>query len=150
MREFEKFEMFKMKCPVCGCKNKLHTELMDKYNRFLGYTLKCCNCGNTYTFLLDAYNNGQEKPVPVKTGKERCIQLTYCNRKGICPLYGTCTVEINDVDFKPAKKPLPGTGGQGNCNMHCSRCPHRKTCTNFCANHQTSVSMSVFTPPKFL
>ena len=29
MREFEKWELAVWKCPVCGCKNKIHTELMD-------------------------------------------------------------------------------------------------------------------------
>ena len=39
MREFEKYEMFKTKCPVCGSKNKVHTELMNVDNNLieLGY-----------------------------------------------------------------------------------------------------------------
>ena len=103
MREFEKYEMFKTKCPVCGCKNKVHTELMNINNKFVGYLLKCCNCGNYNQFLLDHTTNGKEKDIPYKNGIERCIQPSYCPKKD-CPLYGTCTVDNNDVEFKPVTK----------------------------------------------
>ena len=53
MREFEDLEMTKQKCFICGCKNKVHTELFDRTNRFIGYRLKCCACGNTHDFLLN-------------------------------------------------------------------------------------------------
>lgn len=100
MREFEKYEMFKTKCPVCGSKNKVHTELMNRQDKFVGYSLKCCNCGGYKQFLLDYDTNGKEQMLPYKNGKQRCIQPSYCPRKD-CPLYGTCTVEKDDVDFKP-------------------------------------------------
>ena len=100
MREFEKYEMFKTKCPVCGSKNKVHTELMNYHNKFVGYSLKCCNCGNYNQFLLDYDTNGTKNKVPYKDGTQRCIQPSYCPRKD-CPLYGTCNVEQDDVEFKP-------------------------------------------------
>lgn len=105
MREFEKYEMFKAKCPVCGSKNKVHTELMSRDGSFVGYSLKCCNCGNYNEFLLDYQTNGKIKYLPYQNGKERCIQPSYCPRKD-CPLYGTCTVEQNATEFGDEKKNL--------------------------------------------
>ena len=108
MREFEKYEMFKAKCPVCGCKNKVHTELMNREEKFVGYSLKCCNCGNYNQFLLDYETNGSQSVGPYHNGKQTCIQPSYCPRKD-CKLYGTCTYgEINKTDFKPqCKKETP-------------------------------------------
>lgn len=103
MREFEKYEMFKTKCPVCGSKNKVHTELMNNYNKFVGYSLKCCNCGNYNQFLLDYETNGKMSKIPYKNGKQRCIQPSYCPKKD-CPLYGTCTVEKDSINFNEPKK----------------------------------------------
>ena len=102
MREFEKMEMFKIKCPVCGSKNKVHTELMNKDSKFVGYSLKCCNCGNYNQFLLDHDTNGKENNLPYSQGLQRCIQPSFCPRKD-CALYGTCNMKYNDVDFNDKK-----------------------------------------------
>ena len=102
MREFEKYEMFKMKCPVCGSKNKVHTELISKENKFIGYSLKCCNCGNYNQFLLNYETNGKNSQLPYKDGIQRCIQPSYCPRKD-CALYGTCNMTYNDVQFNDKK-----------------------------------------------
>jgi len=99
MREFEKYEMFKTKCPVCGSKNKVHTELMNINDNFAGYSLKCCNCGNYNQFLLDHHTNGRVIQWPYKNGKQRCIQFSYCPRKD-CALYGTCNLDCDSVDFE--------------------------------------------------
>lgn len=88
MREFEDLEMTKQKCFICGCKNKVHTELFDRTNRFVGYRLKCCACGNTHDFLLNHEVNGKDdKFTPYHYGKESCVQMSYCPHKD-CPLYG--------------------------------------------------------------
>ena len=98
MREFEFYEMIKIKCPVCGCKNKVHTELLDRYNVFKGYSLKCCGCGNYNQFLLNYKDNGNRDDAPVfVNGKQRCIQPSFCPRKD-CKLYGTCKKNIKYVD----------------------------------------------------
>lgn len=88
MREIEMREIINAKCPVCGCRNKLHTEIIDSNNEFLGYTLKCCGCGNTGPFLLDYQSNGQCGEKPSHPGKSMCIQPSRCMHKD-CPLYGT-------------------------------------------------------------
>lgn len=98
MREFEKYEMFKSKCPVCGSKNKVYTELMSITDKFVGYSLKCCNCGNYKQFILDHHSNGKIYNTPNKNGKQHCIQMSYCPKKD-CPLYGTCKLKNNAVDF---------------------------------------------------
>lgn len=96
MREFEKYEMFKIKCPVCGCKNKVHTELLDINNVFKGYSLKCCGCGNYNRFLLNYKDNGTGNDTQHLTnGKQRCVQPSFCPRKD-CKLYGTCKVKNPD------------------------------------------------------
>lgn len=106
MREFEKYEMFKLKCPVCGSRNKVHTELFNRHNKFAGYSIKCCNCGNYNQFLLDYETNGKESLYPYINGKQRCIQKHYCPKKD-CPLYGTCNTKLDDVDFNKNENDIP-------------------------------------------
>lgn len=106
MREFEKYEIYKTKCPVCGSKNKVHTELINIRGKFAGYSLKCCNCGNYNQFLLDYETNGKEGLYPYKNGKQRCIQPSYCPRTD-CPLYGKCDMDKDDVEFNDVKQNDP-------------------------------------------
>jgi hypothetical protein len=99
MREFEKFEIFKTKCPVCGSRNKVHTEIMNADKELVGYSLKCCGCGNYNQFLLDYITNGKRKKLPYINGEEICIQPSYCPKVD-CPLYKKCK-------DKPDKNPRP-------------------------------------------
>lgn len=119
MREFEMFEIKKAKCPVCGCKNKVHTELLDTNGHFVGYTLKCCACGYHSEFFLDYPNNGTRHPA-YREGRQMCIQPSFCpwrnecklyrgkretqNHCGCCPRYNSCDCHdciIFDDDCKP-------------------------------------------------
>ena len=106
MREFEDREMVKSKCIICGCKNKLHTELLNRSRKFIGYKLTCCACGNSNDFMLNYKENGIPTPEPIDVymmGKQKCIQPSYCPRKD-CKLYGTCNPEKNKKP-KPTKQP---------------------------------------------
>ena len=133
MREFEKYEMFKAKCPVCGCKNKVHTELKSITDRFVGYSLKCCGCGKYNEFILDHHSNGKLFSIPHKKGIQRCIQMSYCPKKD-CPLYGTCNLDHNSVNFddKNLKKSYNPCGENDNMN------------------EDDTVTMTVLNGPKFL
>ena len=105
MREFEKYEMVKQKCHICGCKNKVHTELINRQGQFAGYSLKCCNCGRTDVFYLDHQTNGlPDNFHPYVNGKQRCIQPSYCPKKD-CPLYGKSSMDMGDIDFKDPPVP---------------------------------------------
>lgn len=81
MREIEFREIFRAKCPNCGCKNKVHSELMDEDNKFKGYSLKCCNCGKYTEYLLDVENNGIPH-MSYRVGFQSCIQPSYCKYSG--------------------------------------------------------------------
>ena len=130
MREFEKYEMVKIKCPVCGCKNKVHTELLDKNNVFKGYSLKCCACGNYNRFLLNYEDNGNsDRENVLYNGKQRCIQSSFCPRKD-CKLYGTS--KVKNIDNGNNKFP---NRGKQQCNEN--------TCCN-------NIDIEVYTKPKFL
>lgn len=89
MREFEMNEIFKEKCHVCGCRNKVHAELKDIHDNLVGYSLKCCGCGNYREFMLDYKDNGKNIQRNFKSVNQKCLQPSYCPRTD-CPLYGTC------------------------------------------------------------
>lgn len=102
MREFEFYEMYKRRCPVCSYKNKVHTELFNRKGEFTGYSTKCCNCGNYEEFHLDYKNNGNIPSLePYKSGKQRCIKPSPCSKHD-CPLFGTCD---NSGNSNPDTKP---------------------------------------------
>jgi hypothetical protein len=107
MREFEMYEIAKYKCIVCGCKNKVHTELLDRNKRFRGYSLKCCGCGNTTRFLLNYDENGKGESSFYINGHQRCIQPSFCPHKD-CELYGTCNMDdykTPNRNVNPPKQP---------------------------------------------
>ena len=89
MREFEMYEIFKEKCHVCGCRNKVHAELIDKSDKLIGYSLKCCGCGNYKEFMLDYHDNGKNITHDFRIANQKCLQPSHCPRKD-CPLFGTC------------------------------------------------------------
>lgn len=92
MREFERLEISKWKCIICGCKNKVHTELLNDAKNFVGYRLKCCGCGNVNDFMLNYKENGKPEPcnseMNLHPGRQRCIRMSYCPHKD-CKLYNT-------------------------------------------------------------
>ena len=91
MREFEEREIITYKCTVCGCMNKVHTELLDRFNQFIGYSLKCCGCGKNINFMLNYEDNGDyiNPDLVRKKGRQTCYQKSFCPHKD-CKLYGTC------------------------------------------------------------
>lgn len=91
MREFEFREIYRQKCFICGCKNKVHTELLDHSGKFVGYALKCCACGDVHEFLLNYEENGKKglSSLYYKKGKQTCIQPSFCPHTD-CELYGKC------------------------------------------------------------
>ena len=116
MREFERREIFTSKCIICGCKNKIHTELLNRNNKFVGYSLTCCGCGNKHDFMLDYQDNGSTDPVVVSMdyhkGRQRCIRPSYCPRTD-CKLYNLC---FCDDDCKCNYKTHPNDKNQGEDN----------------------------------
>lgn len=111
MREYEKYEIVKTKCSVCGCKNKVHTELLDNKNTFVGYSLKCCACGHINTFYLDMEKNGTKEPRRYFQGKETCMMSSYCPRRNECKLYTNSDDEpiknvCDDPYYIPPIKPI--------------------------------------------
>ena len=136
MREFEKPEIIRAKCIVCGCKNKLHTEILNRNNEFIGYSLKCCACGNKHDFMLDYKDNGKTDPDKISLnyhkGKQHCIQPSYCPRKD-CLLYGTY-----DEDDK--KK---NDSNKGTCSCGIKNC----TCKGDC---NRDITVEVIQTPNFL
>ena len=101
MREFEKWELAVWKCPVCRCKNKIHTELMDPCrHKLVGYTTKCCACGDYHEFFNEHESNGVQGRPNFKYGHQRCVQPSFCPHKD-CKLYGTFG------PIEPEKQPKP-------------------------------------------
>ena len=79
MREIEYREIKREKCHMCGCLNKVFIELFDDNQHFIGYGLKCCNCGRYIEYLLDVEHNDDEAGHrSYHTGKKYCIQSSYC------------------------------------------------------------------------
>ena len=102
MRIFEKYEMRKQKCHICGSRNKVHTELLNRQGKFVGYTLKCCNCGRVDTFFLDYKTNGcpfVQREHDYIEGKDRCIRSSYCPKTN-CRLYGKNAMDPESNKFK--------------------------------------------------
>ena len=106
MREIEFREIFRDKCPMCGCKNKIHTELIDQYGKFVGYTLKCCGCGSYREFLLDR-DSDKTPHLSYKNGKQTCIQPSGCPHFQTCKLYHKKMIPDKDeytIPDKPVMK----------------------------------------------
>lgn len=116
MREFELRELRSIKCPICGCRNKLHTELVDETTRELfGYTFKCCACGHVTEMLIDAKNNGIPHASYVQ-GRSMCIQPSFCPHTE-CIFHGYGWPD--GTGYLPDEK---------DCDTKCSVCPHISDC----------------------
>lgn len=127
MREFEKWEMANMKCPICGCRNKIHTQLISpQTNEFVGYTVKCCACGHLTEFFNEHKSNGFSERPDYIPGPQRCIKRMFCPHRD-CMLYNT------HGQFQP------------NCVCDCCKRKKKK-----CLPNDTTVRYQVTESPKFL
>ena len=119
-RLFEKREIIRHKCDICGSNNKLFTEF--KYGGIhYGYHLTCCNCGHMYTFI-DSLNgpSGMHDSLFHK-GDEFCIRRTTCHNKG-CKYYGSKLWDAADnLDRIKLGIPADGEGDECNCDT-CTKC----------------------------
>lgn len=113
MREFERTEVMREKCHICGCKNKLYTNIVTKSGKIVGYTLRCCNCGRTIKYMDPNINIVCQATY---VGSRKCIQESYCPHKN-CPLYGTC-----GRHKKKPPKDNKNNGGNKKCNCDCNNC----------------------------
>lgn len=86
MRHVRFYERMREKCHLCGCKNKVRTELIDEFGNKVGFNLKCCNCGRSIDYLDDKFRNGDCCSKEYKKGEQSCIRPTGCPYKD-CALY---------------------------------------------------------------
>lgn len=118
-REFELRELRSIKCPICGSRNKLHTELLDATkSELMGYTFKCCSCGHVTEMLIDAKNNGTSHASYVK-GRSMCIQPSFCPHTE-CPFHG--------YGWPDGTGYLPDDKEKKDCKCKCDDCPVKDTC----------------------
>lgn len=102
MREFQFDELARYKCVACGSKNKLYTELIDRYtHKLVGYTTRCCNCGHKMTWTFNTKADIDYTRHHSTAGKSICIQPSYCPYQD-CRLFGTC-----DFWHVKPKRPMP-------------------------------------------
>lgn len=106
------------KCLNCGCQNKLMTTIYDckcGKKKEVGYTLSCCHCGVTRTFVTDDKYRGREhlfdKLIHDAKGA-KCIMRERCPRVG-CKFH---------PKYKENKNKC--------CYTHCNNCNDCKKCCN--------------------
>lgn len=108
MREYERYEFGKEKCPTCGCRNKIHTELLDDFRgKHIGYTLKCCACGYQREYYNEHSNHGKPNFPRIKKGRQHCFMLTFCPHTD-CPFHpehGKCDRRKEDMSIRPMHDP---------------------------------------------
>ena len=71
--------IFKLKCPICGCNNKLFTQRLDDSNKPVGYKLICCGCGNKTVFTTSHMSGADIDTKNAHDGKSICFQPSFCN-----------------------------------------------------------------------
>lgn len=89
-REFQWDEIIPQKCPNCGARNKVYTNLVNRYNhKHAGRTLKCCECGYEQKFMGTVCDEKFTMDQDTITDGQYCIRLTYCIHylKKSCPLW---------------------------------------------------------------
>ena len=146
MREFAQYEMRKTKCPVCGCRNKIFTSLVDKMTKEkVGYTITCCNCGYVGNFFKDHTKNGMNPPYTnVEPAFQRCFQPSFCPKKD-CALYGTSCSKL-----------MTGCYGDCvnctdmNCNDGCCNDSEHENDSNNKNILENKVSVHIHNTPRFL
>jgi hypothetical protein len=101
MRQYEKFEWSKEKCMICGCRNKIHSELFeDVTDKFLGYSLKCCACGHMRLYFNEHSYNGLLDIPKFHIGHQKCYRRSFCPHKD-CLLYSEKEVPERPDEFEP-------------------------------------------------
>lgn len=114
-REFQWDEIIPQKCPNCGARNKVYTNLINKYTRkHAGRTLKCCECGYEQKFIGTACDEKTTMDQDTISSGLYCIRLTYCIHylKKTCPLVNR---ELKDF-LKDGKLE------ENICKCNCSSC----------------------------
>lgn len=88
-REFKWDELIPQKCPNCGARNKVYTNLIDKHTgKHAGRTLKCCECGYEQKFIGTPCDERTTMNHETVVKGQYCIRLTYCIHylNKTCPL----------------------------------------------------------------
>lgn len=85
MREFAYDEYHTYKCRVCGCKNKTYIDLLFE-DKIVGYSLHCCNCGNTMIFTKEKKYHHLYLDGKLRGGRMYCHRPSYCPYKN-CRFY---------------------------------------------------------------
>ena len=89
LREFKWDEIIPQKCPNCGARNKVYTNLINRYTKkHAGRTLKCCECGYEQKFIGTPCDEMMTMDQNTITDGLYCIRLTYCQQyiNKSCPL----------------------------------------------------------------
>ena len=102
--------IFKLKCPICGCNNKLFTQRLDDSNKPVGYKLICCGCGNKTVFTTSHMSGADIDTKNAHDGKSICFQPSFCKHTN-CKLYGTCSVDLEHPEKLVHKGYMNGNNG---------------------------------------
>ena len=89
-REFKWDELIPQKCPNCGARNKVYTNLIHACTgRHAGRTIKCCECGFEQKFMGTVCDEKATMDQNTITKGQYCIRLTYCQHylTKSCPLW---------------------------------------------------------------
>lgn len=124
MREFEKSELFRHKCHICGSLNKrvvpiqYPTQSTTAGKLWYGYLIHCCNCGHVEQFYeppknLNMLLCGCLQVAPL--ADQKCYALNNCPHTD-CPLYGTYVPDKNSGYEDEQGK---GDDTAGNKKHHC-------------------------------
>ena len=90
MRAFERREIMRHKCQICGCRNKIYTIIpcCQAPDGKLGFVMTCCNCGNE----IYRHNFGDEDNLLLDELFEKypntlsfCAMMHTCPRRANCP-----------------------------------------------------------------
>ncbi len=103
MREFEKSELFRHKCHICGSLNKRMIPVTySRKNSAIGevpygYLIHCCNCGHVEQFYTPPKNLNMLLCGCLQVAKlteQKCYAINACPHTE-CPLYGTYVPDKN-------------------------------------------------------
>lgn len=140
MREFDKSEIFRYKCPVCGSLNKRKVPILypskvgttPTTNLTMGFVLHCCNCGHVAEFFTPPTNlNGlygcQFRVAPLV--EQKCYALNDCPHT-TCPLYGTYVPDKNS-GYEDEQGPDTDSGSRKHgCGMDNCTCGDNCNCNS--------------------
>lgn len=107
MRAYERFEWYKEKCMICGCRNKVYSELLENItDRYIGFSLKCCACGHLRMYFNERSYNGRLEIPKYHIGKQECCRRQACPFRKRCMLWDRKVVPPDDGGFKPDDTPF--------------------------------------------